>query len=148
MRRARLESSLLIVRSTCTAIVLVVLLLGCDGTSELPTITAYPLMKRHDGASWTTLNPKEYTVDVLNQRVVYVLLDTVRRAENCVIKDVKNWQCTEDDGEWVFGFSEGEYVEKLSPRLREYMENISFERRYVSATRWWMIATMETLRIW
>ncbi len=113
-------------------------LCGCESSSSLPTITRYQIVKLDDG-SWAAWTRTHYSVDVSNQRVIRETAGYVARYEHCVVKDVENWECREDNGEWIFGFYDGTFKE-ISPSSagRE-------GERHVSAIRWWTVGVISQI---
>ena len=105
---------------------------GCGSPSSLPTITEYSLLRLADG-SWLPLNPTSYSVDVSNQRVIRETAGSVARSEKCAVKDIDNWECSEDNGRWLFGFRNGTFWEVNPSSMPKQ------EARHVSAMKWWLV---------
>ena len=89
----------------------------------------------HTGnGEWVPMSKFNYAVDAQNQRVVLESRGVISRYDQCLVKDVRNWECKSGPGV-EFGFRNGEHWETLK------VGNV----REASWLEWWFLTIMKKM---
>jgi hypothetical protein len=116
-------------------------------TSKSGEITVHPLLC--DGSvqngkcsgKWLSLNATVYRVSEDRQSVIYwtpAIFDTPMKLANCVVRNVKNWQCTYQDKSAILIMNAGRFtVEVNNQMVSATTKQNEMRTRYVGWFQYW-----------
>lgn len=119
--------------------------IGC--TSKAGEVTIYPLfcsssLKNGDcHGEWLVLKRIVFRVSATKQSVSYSTpgkADSTKHLTKCVVRDTKDWQCSDPDGSTEMRMASGEFSSHIVSNTGSDVDK-KYERRkrYVSAVRYW-----------
>jgi hypothetical protein len=121
--------------------------IGC--TSKSGEITIYPLLcnesLQNDSChgEWLLLNKTVYRISAKQQTVTYwspMKSDLPKKLTKCVVRDVRNWQCSDTDGSADDRMEAGKFSRQIGDDGGSALDKkYEMRTRYVSRFQYWKI---------